>query len=244
MRRSEGLIGDSMMVPALLPDGGDDAAQDGEVPGPVPGSETPGDLLPQFHHPQVALGLVVGERDLEDGQEAKHRALSIAQPHGEVVTDPPLPAPPLAGLGRIKRLLESFLKTRVTPPFGSPRQLGQPNPAFGRPGRGSGERSRRAPATPPRGARPETRHLRPAAACARRRRRRGRGRLRVRASPRPRAVRAGAGFRRDQRDLSARGPARPRDGAVIGKAPVVSPRRTFPAIVPELLESHEAPRSC
>ena len=94
-------------VPALLPGGGDDASQDGEVLGPLLGSEASGDLLAQLHHPQVALGLVVCEPYLEVGQEPEHRAPVVSQPQGQIVTDPSLPAfLPLARRERRLALVE------------------------------------------------------------------------------------------------------------------------------------------
>ena len=49
-------------VPPLLLSRGDDGAQYGEVVCVAPGAEAAGDFLAQFHHAQVALGLLVGER--------------------------------------------------------------------------------------------------------------------------------------------------------------------------------------
>ena len=72
---------------ALLLSCGDDGAQYGEVIGVASGPEAAGDFLAQFHHAQVALGLVVGEGDLWVGQEAQGLVPALMQAQGEQRTD-------------------------------------------------------------------------------------------------------------------------------------------------------------
>ena len=55
--------------------------------GALLGAEPAGDLLPQFHHPPVALREIVGERHNRVRQEAEHVRLSRAEPQQQVVTD-------------------------------------------------------------------------------------------------------------------------------------------------------------
>src|ERR1700712_3635244 len=52
-------------VDPVLSGGGDDRAHGCEDFGTGHGSEAAGDFHPQFHHPDVLLGLIVGERHLE-----------------------------------------------------------------------------------------------------------------------------------------------------------------------------------
>ena len=66
--------------------GGDDGAKAGEGSRAGEGSEAARDFHFSLHHPQVALGLVVGERDGEIIEEAQHVGFELVQPDQEIVS--------------------------------------------------------------------------------------------------------------------------------------------------------------
>ena len=98
-------------IAALLLSGGDDCAQYGEVVCAASGAEAAGDFLAQFHHAQVALGLVVGEGDLWVGEEAQGLVSALMQAQGEVMAlaPPRCPAP----AGRRERRLALMERQRL-----------------------------------------------------------------------------------------------------------------------------------
>ena len=57
----------------------DDAPQAAELPRALSRAEAPRGLLLQFHHPQVALRLVVIERDSEVRHEPQHLRLILPE---------------------------------------------------------------------------------------------------------------------------------------------------------------------
>ncbi len=73
-------------VPALLSRGGDDGAEAGEGPRAGRGSEAAGDFHLDLHHPQVPLGLVVGEGDGQVIEESQDIAFQLVQPDQEIVS--------------------------------------------------------------------------------------------------------------------------------------------------------------
>ena len=75
-------------IPALLSGGREERADHAKVLRAVLGAEAAGDLLPQFHHPPIALGLVVGEGNAWIGEEAKHVLSAGAETSQQVVADP------------------------------------------------------------------------------------------------------------------------------------------------------------
>src|SRR3954470_3013055 len=63
-------------VPALLPGGRDEGADQGEDGSPSLRPEAAGDFLPNLHHAPVALGLIVGEGHGGIVQKAQHVVLA------------------------------------------------------------------------------------------------------------------------------------------------------------------------
>jgi len=92
-------------IAALLLGCGDDGAQYGEVIGVAWGSEAAGDFLSQFHHAQVALGLIVGEGDLRVDKEAQRLVAVSVQAQGKIVALAPLRLPAPAGRGERRQAL-------------------------------------------------------------------------------------------------------------------------------------------
>ena len=89
-------------ISALLLSCGDDGAQYGEVIGVASGPEAAGDFLAQFHHAQVALGLVVGEGHSRVGEEAQGLVPALMQAQGEIVTLAPPRRPAPAGRAELR----------------------------------------------------------------------------------------------------------------------------------------------
>src|SRR5215213_8065264 len=75
-------------IPPLLPRGREERADHGKVSGTSFGAEAAGDLLPQLHHPPVALGQVVGEGPPWVGEKAEHVLLTGAETQQKVVANP------------------------------------------------------------------------------------------------------------------------------------------------------------
>ena len=73
-------------VPALFSGGGDDGADAGEGSRAGHGSEAAGDFHLDLHHPQVALGLIVGEGDGDVREESQHIGFALVQPDQEIVS--------------------------------------------------------------------------------------------------------------------------------------------------------------
>ena len=94
-------------IPALLSGGRDQRSDNGEVRSALLGAEATGDFLPQFHHPAVALGEIVGERHARVGQEAEHVRFACAEPQQQIVTDPAWRWAAWPGLrqGRLRRVI-------------------------------------------------------------------------------------------------------------------------------------------
>ena len=72
-------------VGALLVQGREAGADGGEALDPGVGAEGAGDLLLEFGHAHVALGLIVVERHAQVGDEAQHIVALLAQALDEVV---------------------------------------------------------------------------------------------------------------------------------------------------------------
>src|SRR3954462_2862103 len=84
-----GIAGQSLeQVPALLPRGREKRADHGEVLGTSLGAEAAGDLLPQLHHPPVALHQIVGEGHPWVGEKAEYVWLAGAEAQQQVVANP------------------------------------------------------------------------------------------------------------------------------------------------------------
>lgn len=69
----------------MLAGGGDVAAHGQEALGALGGAPAAGDLLLEFDHADVLLGLVVAERHAEVVSEAQHVGLIALQAHQQVV---------------------------------------------------------------------------------------------------------------------------------------------------------------
>src|SRR3954465_12118856 len=83
-----GIAGQGLeQVPALLPRGREERADHGEVLGASLGAEAAGDLLPQLHHPPVALHQIVGEGHPWVGEEAEYVLLPRAEAQQEIVAN-------------------------------------------------------------------------------------------------------------------------------------------------------------
>ena len=67
---------------------GEHRADDGEVGCGVDGTESARDFLLQLPHSQIALRMIIGELDVQVGQEAQHAGLAGAQTEQEVLADP------------------------------------------------------------------------------------------------------------------------------------------------------------
>ena len=74
-------------IPAFLPCGPDHGPDDGKIAGALGRSEPAGDFLPQFHHAGVPLGLIIGERNIEVGQEPQDVSFAIVEAQQQVVAD-------------------------------------------------------------------------------------------------------------------------------------------------------------
>src|SRR3954465_15759738 len=84
-----GIAGQGLeQVPALLSRGCEERADHGEVLGTSLGAEAARDLLPQLHHPPVALHQIVGEGHLWVGEKAEHVLLAGAETQQKVVANP------------------------------------------------------------------------------------------------------------------------------------------------------------
>ncbi len=91
-------------VPTLLSRGGYGGAEVGEGPGAGHCSEAAGDFYLDLHHPQIALGLIVGEGDGEVIAETQHIAFELVQPDQEIVSGAmgcPSAGSDLSGEGRL-----------------------------------------------------------------------------------------------------------------------------------------------
>jgi hypothetical protein len=77
----QGAIG----IDGLLAQGGEVGADGGGGLRPVLGAEAAGNLLLELGHTDVALGLVVIERDIQVGEEAQNRLAVIAQSPDQIV---------------------------------------------------------------------------------------------------------------------------------------------------------------
>src|SRR5271157_1616693 len=73
-------------VPTLLSRGGYDGAEAGEGPRAGHCSEAAGDFHLDLHHPQILLGLIVGEGDGEVVEESQHIGFELVQPDEEIVS--------------------------------------------------------------------------------------------------------------------------------------------------------------
>ena len=71
MNRHGGRREDLEDVEAVLSRGRDDRAEARENLSALQGSERAGDFHPDLHHPRVLFGQIVGEGDVEIGQEAQ-----------------------------------------------------------------------------------------------------------------------------------------------------------------------------
>ena len=92
-------------VPSLLSGGGDETADDGEVPGAFLAAEAAGDFLLEFHHAPVLLGLIVGEGHVKIVDKAQYVVAAGFQTQGEVMAGSALsPAPAFAQCGDERRL--------------------------------------------------------------------------------------------------------------------------------------------
>src|SRR4051812_24319162 len=84
-----GIAGQGLeQVPALLSRGREERADHGEVLGTSLGAEAAGDLLPQLHHPPVALHQIVGEGHPWVSEKAQHVLLPHAEAEQQVVANP------------------------------------------------------------------------------------------------------------------------------------------------------------
>src|SRR4051812_7892662 len=84
-----GIAGQGLeQVPALLSRGREERADHGEVLGTSLGAEAAGDLLPQLHHPPVALHPIVGEGHPWVGEKAEYVLLPRAEAQQEIVANP------------------------------------------------------------------------------------------------------------------------------------------------------------
>src|SRR3954447_17336112 len=84
-----GIAGQGLeQVPALLPRGREERADHCEVLGTSLGAEAAGDLLPQLHHPPIALHQIVSEGHPRVGQKAEHVMLAHAEAQQEIVANP------------------------------------------------------------------------------------------------------------------------------------------------------------
>ena len=91
-------------VPALFSRGGYDGADAGEGSRAGHGSEAAGDFHLDLHHPQVALGLIVGEGDGEVIEESQDIGFELVQPDQEIVSGAmgrPSARSDLSGEGRL-----------------------------------------------------------------------------------------------------------------------------------------------
>src|SRR4051812_16331910 len=83
-----GIAGQGLeQVPALLPRSREERADHGEVLGTSLGAEAARDLLPQLHHPPVALHQIVGERHLWVAKKAEYVLLPRAEAEQQVVAN-------------------------------------------------------------------------------------------------------------------------------------------------------------
>ncbi len=87
-------------IAALLAHGGQIGAGDAKGVSALRGAKASGDLLLQFRHPNVALGLVVVERNLRIVEEAQHLVGVSAQASEEIHRSRLLDPPASAGFAR------------------------------------------------------------------------------------------------------------------------------------------------
>jgi len=90
-------------VAALLAHGGQIGACDAEVVSTLRGAKASGDLLFEFGHPSVALGLVVVERNPRIVEEAQYIVGVSPQACEEIGRGRLLDAPASAGFARVDR---------------------------------------------------------------------------------------------------------------------------------------------
>src|SRR5215210_9207774 len=84
-----GIAGQGLeQVPALLPRGREKRADYGKVLGTSLGAEAAGDLLPQLHHPPVAVHQIVAERHSWVGEKTEYVWLPRAEAQQEIVANP------------------------------------------------------------------------------------------------------------------------------------------------------------